>query len=235
LTVEIRLYALVAEKAGTRSVEVVFDDGSRVGDAIYWLVEHYPVVADYLPHCRLALDMDYVGEEAVLHDGATLAVIPPVSGGLCAEQRADKGPFRPFRVTTEALDARLLERYVRDNHCGAVVTFTGVVREFTGDRQTRYLEYEAHAELAEAVFGRIADAARKKWPGVRMAIWHRVGRQAVGETSIVIAVAAPHRAEAFEACRFGIDKVKEDAPVWKKEVYEGGSHWVGAGEEEGTA
>ena len=111
--------------------------------------------------------------------------------------------------------------------CGAVATFVGLVRDHNAGREVLWLDYEAlRAARAARSFERIAAEARERWPAVRLAIHHRVGRLAIGEASVVIAAASPHRAEAFAACRYAIERVKQIAPIWKHEHFEGGEVWV---------
>lgn len=129
---------------------------------------------------------------------------------------------RPISVI-EVLDA------VGGDGFGGTVTFTGTVRDCSRGRDVAHLEYEAYVPMAERVLARIGDEIAEQWPGTRTAIVHRVGTLAVGETAVVIAVAAPHRAEAFEGCRHAIERLKEDVPIWKREVFADGSEWVGMG------
>ena len=107
-----------------------------------------------------------------------------------------------------------------------VVTFVGAVRDHARGRTIRHLEYEAYPPMAIAEMERICDAARQRWAGVRVAIAHRVGHLEVGDLAVVVVAAAPHRAEAFEACRYAIDTLKETVPIWKKEVAADGAYWV---------
>jgi molybdopterin synthase catalytic subunit len=109
---------------------------------------------------------------------------------------------------------------------GAIVTFLGTVRADNAGRRVVELEYEAYEPLALRAFERIVDEARGRWPTVRLAVCHRVGRLRIGETSVAIAAASPHRAEAFAACRYTIERVKQIAPIWKREVFEGGEVWI---------
>jgi len=109
---------------------------------------------------------------------------------------------------------------------GAVVTFLGLVRNHNLGRIVRHLEYEAYEPLALKVFERIAGETRDRWPGVRLALHHRVGRMEIGEASVAIAAASPHRADAFAACRYAIERVKQIAPIWKREFFEGGDVWI---------
>ena len=109
---------------------------------------------------------------------------------------------------------------------GAVVTFLGTVRGDLDGRRVRWLDYEAYDALAVKVFRALLDEAREHWPGARVAVHHRVGRVLPGEASVAIAAAAPHRAEAFAACRYVIERIKQVAPVWKRECFEDGASWV---------
>lgn len=132
-----------------------------------------------------------------------------------------------FKVTTEPLDIRTVNDLVKRPTDGAVVTFDGIVRNNFDGRAVDALEYEAYAEMAEKKMAQIGREVRQKFPIGEIAMFHRLGRLRIGESSIVIAVAAPHRHEAFEACAYAMDRVKEDVPVWKKEFFnDGADHWV---------
>ena len=131
-----------------------------------------------------------------------------------------------FRITEDPLVAEQLYAVVASPAHGAVVSFAGVVRDHTEGRQTQYLVYEAYGDMARAKLVAIGAEIRERWAIGEVAIIHRVGRVEIGEISVVIAVASAHRSEAFEACRFAIDRVKETVPIWKKEVFEDGQHWA---------
>ena len=133
------------------------------------------------------------------------------------------------RLTTQPIDHHALTEQVRRPDCGAVVTFLGTVRDLTGDRVTATLDYEAYPEMAERKMTEIERDTRGRWPVGEMALVHRLGHLGVGEVSVAVAVSCPHRAQAFEACRFAIDRLKETVPIWKKEVFADGSQWVGMG------
>ncbi len=110
--------------------------------------------------------------------------------------------------------------------CGAVVTFLGLVRNHNQGRRVQYLEYEAYESLALKAFARIDEEVRLRWPGGRLALHHRTGRLEIGEASVAIVTAAPHRADAFAACRYVIERVKQIVPVWKREYFDGGDVWI---------
>ena len=133
-----------------------------------------------------------------------------------------------YKITTEPIDVEALYRAVLRDRDGAVVTFYGVVREYSDSgRAVRYLEYEAYPEMAEAQMRAIGAEIKRRWDIDDVAMVHRIGRLEIGEASVVIAVAAPHRGEAFDACEYAIDTLKATVPIWKKEVFADGEVWVG--------
>lgn len=134
-----------------------------------------------------------------------------------------------IRITRDPLDGeaiRALERAVTNSGAGGVVTFSGVVRDTARGKRVRALEYDAYPEMAESEMARIAAEVIQRWPESAVALVHRIGSLAIGDCSVVVVVACPHRAEAFEACRYAIDTLKTSVPIWKKEFYEDGEEWV---------
>ena len=174
-----------------------------------------PSLARYRGRMLVALNQERAPLATPLSDGDEVALLPPVSGG---SERVwiDSAPL--------SLDALLRE--VMSPAMGGVVTFTGVVRNRARGESIDHLEYEAYAPMAEKELRKIADAVHERWPHVRIAMAHRVGRLEVGDAAVMIAAAAPHRAEAFEACRFAIDRLKASVPIWKKEFATTGAYWV---------
>ncbi len=130
------------------------------------------------------------------------------------------------RITNEPIETQELVDAVQTPADGAVCVFYGVVREDSRNKKVRYLEYDAYPEMAEKKMREILDEVRQKWPEQRAAIVHRIGTLGIGEASVVIAVGSPHRGESFEACRYVIDRVKQEVPIWKKEVFTDGEAWV---------
>jgi MoaE-MoaD fusion protein len=207
--VSVRLFAGLRERAGTARLDV--DDVERVEDVWAKLG-----LGDEPGGLLYAVNREYVERGAALHDGDEVAVIPPVSGGA-------------FRISSEPLDlARAVEEASSDD-AGAVATFVGTVRRRSRDRDVLYLDYEAFEEMAEPMLARLADELTAKHGLSKVAIHHRIGRVEIGEPSVVIAISAPHRAAALDACREAIDTLKETIPLWKKEVYAGGEEWLGRG------
>ena len=133
---------------------------------------------------------------------------------------------RRFEITDDRLDAARIVAAVSTPACGAVATFAGLVRDHNSGRRVLWLEYEAYAPLARTTFEQIGREAEAHWPSVRLAIHHRTGTLQIGEASVLIAAASPHRADAFCACRYAIERVKQIAPVWKREYFEGGDTWI---------
>ena len=131
-----------------------------------------------------------------------------------------------FRVTADPLDATKVAGIVASADCGAIATFVGIVRDEHGGRRVLWLDYEAYEPLAIKAFALIDEEAGERWPSIALAIHHRVGRLEIGEASVVIAVASPHRPEAFAACRYAIERIKQIAPIWKHEHFEGGDVWI---------
>ncbi len=132
-----------------------------------------------------------------------------------------------FRLTHAVIDYHMLTEAVRSPHCGAVVTFLGTVRDLTGEQVTVFLDYDAYAPMAEKKLAEIEADVRRRWPVGEIAMVHRLGRLGVGEVSVAIAVSCPHRSDAFDACQFAIDRLKELVPIWKKEnAPDGTGEWV---------
>lgn len=139
------------------------------------------------------------------------------------------------QLTRDPIDHAALTEAVRMPGCGAVVTFLGTVRDLTGEEVTVALEYEAYPPMAERKLHEIVEDLRARWPTGRVALVHRLGRLEVGEISVAVAASAPHRADAFEACRFAIDRLKEVVPIWKKDLGPGKAEWVHPGAPAGAS
>jgi molybdopterin synthase catalytic subunit len=133
-------------------------------------------------------------------------------------------------ITEAPIDHAAIVDRVRSNQAGAVCSFLGTVREMTGDRRTALLDYEAYPEMALARLAELEKQARERWPILEAALVHRVGRLDLGEISVIVAVSCPHRGDSFEACRWLIDRLKQDVPIWKREVWaDGTEEWVHPG------
>jgi len=220
MKVEVRLFARYREAAGRDRVEIDLPEGGTVETAWEAVSRRFPALGQYRPFTLFALREDYVSADHRLGEGDELCLFPPVSGG------SDGGDW--IEVTAEVLSERATAEAVGDPGAGAVALFSGIVRDQTGGRRVKFLEYEAHAPMAETKMREIGAAIRARWSGVkRVAMLHRIGRLEIGESSVLIAVSAAHRGDAFEACRYAIDTLKRTVPVWKKEHFEDGEVWVG--------
>lgn len=219
--VKVLLFAVAAERAGRREVvlRLEAEGGSAVttADVRRALAVELPGLATLLPSCALAVEDEYAGEGQMVPAGATVAVIPPVSGGADAPHA---------RIAAEAIDPARVASLVGDAGSGAVVVFCGTVRGLTRERVTEHLEYESHRALAEREMVRILSEVAAGVAGCRIAAEHRVGRLAVGEVAVVVAASAPHRDGAFVAARAAIDRIKAEVPIWKREVGPDGAEWV---------
>ena len=220
---KVRLFARLADLAGTRETEVELGEGLSVAEAFRLLCQRFPEMADHAGSLMYAVNAEYVSPDHPLRAGDELALIPPVSGGARARPEPVEGLFE---VTADPLDPQRLIKHVRMDESGAVAVFLGVVRDNSMGRRVLYLEYDAYPEMATRVMRQIAAEAMARWPITDVAMQHRTGRLEIGETSLLIAVSSPHRKAAFEACHHLVDRFKKAVPVWKKEVWEGGEVWI---------
>lgn len=219
--VRVLLFGAARERVGAPSLEVPIPaDGVTLEQFWALMIGEVPALAPLVPYLRLAVDRELVGAGAHVAPTAELAVLPPVSGGSGGA---------PFRVQDRPLSLDAVVSAVQHEGAGAVVTFTGAVRDETAGRRVVRLEYEAYASMADAVLTKLGREVEEGWPGAHLAIHHRVGTLSPGELAVVIAASAPHRAAAFEACRHAIERLKQEVPIWKKEIFEDGSTWVGMG------
>ena len=224
--IHVRLFASYREAIGARELELEVPDGASADVVVQRLTAAYPAFKPLAGRALLARNREYIPRDTQLTPGDELALIPPVSGGADVPATLVTPTLKPFHITTEPLDAARLAAAVQTDADGTVLTFVGVVRNTSNGKQVSYLEYEAYPEMAEAKLEEIAADVRARWGVERMAMWHRVGRLEIGEPSVVIAVAAPHRAEAFAACRHAIERLKAEVPIWKKEVGPDGAEWL---------
>ncbi len=213
--VKVKLFGSVREAAGSPEISEEVAEGACVAELREQLAGLYPLIEKYGTHLRIAVNCEIVAETALLADGDEVALLPPVSGGASR-----------CSISQKPLDVMEVIARVSGDDAGGISTFLGAVRDRSQGHDIDHLEYEAYPEMAVQEMEKIADEAAEKWPGVRVAIAHRVGRLDIGDLAVVIAAAGPHRAEAFESCRFAIDVLKERVPIWKKEVATDGEYWV---------
>lgn len=223
IEINVLYFGPAADAAGCSGEEVALEPGGTLRSLMEELVRRHPALDGHREALRFAVNQEYSGaggEEARLADGDEVALIPPVAGG-------EDGPH--VELTGRAIDAGSLLRRVGTAGAGAVNLFLGTVRaEGEPDNPLEALEYSAYPEMALREMRKICRAASGRFDVSRIALVHRTGRMVLGETSVAVAVSAPHRDHGFRACRFIIDRLKEAVPIWKKEIWRRGeSTWVG--------
>jgi molybdopterin synthase catalytic subunit len=212
------LFARLREQAGGDRFALELPGGSTVADAYAELRRLHPALEARRNSVRAALNQEFAGWDDPLAEGDEVAFIPPVSGG------GEVGV--QFELTDQPLDSRRLEAAVARSGAGAICTFTGVVRDNSRGHETTRLEYQAYPGMAESQMRAIAAEIAERWPEARVAMAHRTGVLEIGEASVVVSVSSPHREDAIAACKWGIDRLKETVPVWKKEFFAGGEVWI---------
>ena len=211
MQIVVRLFAGLREQRGIHRLEVDLRDGASVAE-VWPALE----LGDEPPGLLYAVNRSYAEPSHVLAEGDEVALIPPVSGGAF---RLTHGPVNLTSVVVEVVDEQ----------AGAIATFLGTVRAQSRGREVIALEYEAYEEMAEEVMAEIAAELVSRYELCKVAMSHRLGRVEVGETSVAIAVSAPHRQDALAACADAIEALKSRVPLWKKELYVGGEEWIGRG------
>ncbi len=210
-----KLFGTLREEVGESELVVEVADGATAADLRQQLAAKYAGFDRLGERLATSVNLELVPDDRTLSDGDEVAFLPPVAGGSANCSLSDR-PLDEHEVTAR----------VTGRDAGGVVTFVGAVRDHARGREIQHLEYEAYPEMAIREMDRIVEQVAQRWPGTRVAIAHRTGHLEIGEAAVVIAAASPHRAEAFEACRFAIDTLKQTVPIWKKEVAVDGQYWV---------
>lgn len=216
--VTVLFFASLRDLVGEDERRLDIPPDTTVAGFLELLESDFPELKRFKRKFRVAMNEEFVTDDTIVKDGSELALIPPVSGGAGVHVRAS--------VSREVLDIAKLAEEVTRPHCGAVVTFSGVVRDLTGDQVTEKLQYSAYESMASKELLAICQEAADKWPLGAAVVEHRVGELAPGELAVVVACSSPHRTEAFEAARFLIDTTKERVPLWKKEFGPDGTAWI---------
>jgi molybdopterin synthase catalytic subunit len=239
IAVKVLFFGAARDAAGQGEVELKLPGASTVESAVKQLREQFPDLNRFGRSLLVALNEEYATRERLLASGDELALFPPVSGGS-TETAGDISPASSasthnfFELTTTAIDVGAVARRIVLPECGATVTLDGYAREWTKGSRTLYLVYEAYEPMAQRELERLGNEAKQRFEIAHIGIVHRTGKLEIGETSVVIAVSAPHRKAAFEACEWAIKELKRTVPIWKKEIFEDGEVWVeGEGELQG--
>ncbi len=219
MQVVVKLFGSIREATGAKELVVELPPGAGVADLRALLARDHPAFDEMGERLRVSVNLEFVKGSPALADGDEVAFLPPVAGG----QGEVAGRCRLLETP---LDVGAVVERVAGPDAGGVVTFVGTVRNASRGKDIRHLEYEAYPGMAEQELDRICEEAGARWPGTRVAVDHRTGHLEIGDIAVVVVAASPHRVEAFEACRFTIDTLKERVPIWKKEVATDGAYWV---------
>lgn len=238
MRVQVKFFAIFREAVGKKTDSINIDENTTVEG----LWKQYASSSPRLQAMRAAyaVNQKLVSAEHILKDGDEVGFLPPVSGGQVKSKKAkvksktktvtrvrvNTRITKDALVTTKSLNTDALVKRVAFSGAGAIITFIGVVRDNSKGKSVRYLEYEAYPEMAEQNLHELIAEVKERWSDVRVAIAHRIGKIKIGEASLVIAVAAPHRPEAYQASRYTIERIKAVLPVWKKEFATDGESWV---------
>lgn len=231
-SITILFFATLRDRTGARQIEMELPHGATVADLRSEISKRYPQAAPAIGSALVAVNREYAFDEDPLPGAAEVAVFPPVSGGS-GQPPQDELPT-VFAITDQELGVGSLLAQITLPSTGAACVFSGMVRAITTrgqSRQTSYLEYEAYQPMAESKLRQVASEIRQRWPEVEgIAIVQRIGRLNPGTPTVLVACTAAHRdTGVFEAARYGIDRLKEIVPVWKKEVGPQGQEWVEGG------
>ena len=226
ITVRVLFFGAARDAVGREEIDFALDSPANAETARAQILSTYPDLQRFGKSLLFAVNQEYAEPERQIHHGDELALFPPVSGGQLDFAPASSASQDFFELTTDPIDVGAVARRVVLPQCGATVTLDGYAREWTKGRRTLYLVYEAYEPMALSELKRLGEQAHKNFDIANIGIVHRTGRLEIGETSVVIAVGAPHRRAAFDACEWAIRELKRTVPIWKKEVFADGEVWV---------
>lgn len=221
MKVRVIYFGMLKDAVGRQNEEVELPEGATLQQLVRTCIQQNDVIANFESVLAFSVNQEYATLGMTLHEGDEIAMLPPVSGGNII-----KGIHPRARLVREAIDAKAVAEAIKQQEDGAVSVFDGIVRNNTRGRKTLYLDYEAYEEMALKQMERLAEEAITRFKVRDIAMVHRLGRIGIGETSVLIAVAAAHRGAAMDACRFLIDSLKKTVPIWKKEFFEDGAVWA---------
>jgi molybdopterin synthase catalytic subunit len=229
IAVKVLFFGAARDAVGQNVIDLTLSSPANAASAFEQLLATYPDLRRFGRSLFLAVNQEYASPDQLIGQGDELALFPPVSGGSGATQ-AENGSKQFandfFELTTNRIDVGKVARRVVLPECGATVTLDGYAREWTKGRKTLHLVYEAYPPMALSEMERLGNQAHERFEIAHIGIVHRTGKLEIGDTSVVIAVSAPHRRAAFEACEWAIQELKRTVPIWKKEVFENGEVWV---------
>jgi molybdopterin synthase catalytic subunit/molybdopterin converting factor small subunit len=229
MKIGVLFFGVLKEVIGRSSETVDLPEGARVREVLFYYAREAPRFEEMVPSLAISVNQEYSGADRALCDGDEVGLLPPVSGGSAqGEIRKEARGELPgeVKIVHERIDSEAVVGRLKQPADGAAVIFDGVVRDNTRGRRTLYLDYEAYEAMALKQMESLAVEARANFAVRGVSIVHRLGRLEIGETSVLIVVAAAHRGAAFEACRWIIDTLKKTVPIWKKEYFEDGAVWA---------
>ena len=220
MQVRILFFGILKDLVGQTSESIVVPDGATLGDVLSHYELRIPELKCLLPSLAISVNQHYAGPEVKLNANDEIGFLPPVSGG------SEPSGCQHATIVKDKIDTFSILQPLKHPEDGAAVVFEGVVRDNTRGRRTLYLDYEAYEAMAVRQMEELALRALRQFKIRDARIVHRVGRLAIGETSVLVVVASAHRAAAFDACRWLIDTLKRTVPIWKKEYFEDGAVWA---------
>src|ERR1019366_4934643 len=224
MRVHVLFFGRLKDIVGKSEEDAELSEGARVEDLFARYGRSFPELAQFRSSVAASVNQEFAEWRATLASGDEVAFLPPVSGGaIPAGATVEENLFALVRKPIETSEIVAQLKAPPD---GAVVVFEGIVRNHSGNRATQYLEYEAYEPMAIAKMREVGEQMREKFSIRRFAMIHRLGRLEIGETAVLVAVCSAHRAAAFDACRFGIDTLKRNVPIWKKEFFRDGAEWA---------
>ncbi|MFB5761161.1 molybdopterin converting factor subunit 1 [Paenibacillus medicaginis] len=230
MNVEVLLFAGLAERIGSSRLVISLEAASvTAGQVKTQLAADYPEAAAAIQSSFVAINQEFASPETPINEGDEVAVIPPVSGGDGLNGHPVYTSSDGWHIITEnpLSQEDITTKVITPNH-GASLVFVGTTREMTAGQRTVHLEYEAYVPMALSKLSEIGKDIAERWSGTLCAIAHRTGKVDIAETSVIIAVSAPHRDMCYEASRYAIEALKHKVPIWKKEIWEDGSEWKGS-------
>lgn len=237
MIVKVLFFGVLKDITGVREETASFAEGTSLGEVFTHYAQRFETLNSARPSILFARNREFCTPETVLMEDDEVAFLPPVSGGsgISDGPRVKSGQLSHliedatgslYALTRLALQSQIYAQQLQRGEDGAVVVFEGVVRNNTKGRATKFLEYECYEQMAVEQMARIGREIVQEFEIGRIAIVHRLGRLAVGEASVAVVVTAPHRKPAFEAALAGINRLKREIPIWKKEFFEDGAVWV---------
>jgi MoaE-MoaD fusion protein len=226
MKIGVLFFGVLKDLVGRSAETVDLPEGAAVREVLFYYARQVSGFEAMMPSLAISVNREYSGADRLLHEGDEVGLLPPVSGGSTDGGEAGDEVPGEVRIVRERIDTEAVAGRLKRPEDGAEVIFEGVVRNNTRGRRTLYLDYEAYEAMALAQMESLAREARTHFGVRETSIVHRLGRLEIGETSVLIVVAAAHRGAAFEACRWIIDTLKKTVPIWKKEYFEDGAVWA---------